>query len=69
MLGDSIERALRVVGITENRVRAVLGECNCRERRDRLNALHAWAARVLAGKLEGARGYFERIVGGPGTGG
>lgn len=46
MLGDLIERALAKVGVTTERVERWLGRpCGCKERRDKLNQLTAWAAR------------------------
>lgn len=63
-LGDTIEAALSAVGITAERVSAWLGRpCGCAERRDKLNAVGFWAARVLAGKTERAREYLTSILG------
>lgn len=63
MLGDAVERALEAVGITKDRVeRFVGGPCGCEERRQKLNALHAWAAGVLSGRTEGAERYLERLT-------
>ncbi len=55
-LGDSVALALRTVGVTEDRVRLLLGveDCGCERRKDALNALDSWARRVLSGKTEGA---------------
>ncbi len=64
MLGDVIQQALAQVGVTEERMSRLLGRpCGCRQRQERLNALHAWARRVLAGRVEYARDYLWRIVG------
>jgi hypothetical protein len=66
-LGDAVSKALSLVGITEERVSSWLGEkCHCAERRARLNALGAWAARVVSGKAERARELLEQLTGGPG---
>ena len=63
LLGDVIERALTAVGITKNRVENWLGEpCNCNERREKLNAIHAWAICVVKGKAERAREYLDQII-------
>ena len=63
LLGDVVEKALSTVGITSERVEAWLGKpCNCKKRRDRLNALDAWARGVLTGK-EGAKELDETIGG------
>jgi len=48
MIGDLVERALARVGVTEERVARWLGgPCGCAQRKAKLNALHAWARRVL----------------------
>lgn len=55
-LGDSIAMALGIVGVTPERLQLLLGidDCGCDRRKDQLNALDAWARRVLAGKTENA---------------
>lgn len=64
-LGDKVEDALRLVGITQERVEKWLGEdCGCEERKERLNQLGRWASRVLSGKLDRAAMYLERFIGG-----
>lgn len=61
MLGDGIERALGLAGITLERVERWLGApCNCQERRDKLNQLHLWSKRVLSGKLAGMGDVLTR---------
>lgn len=63
MLGDSLERALTRVGITHDRVENWLGKpCGCVERKEKLNALGAWAARVMSGKTERAHEYLARLM-------
>jgi hypothetical protein len=65
MLGDAVARALSLVGVTENRVEWWLGQpCSCAERKAKLNALDAWARRIIAGRLEKAEEYLDRILGG-----
>lgn len=65
MLGDAVTAALERVGITQERVSAFLRRpCGCAERKARLNALDAWARRVLAGKTAKALDYLEGIIGG-----
>ena len=50
-LGDAVEAALKLVGISKDRVeRWVGGPCGCDERREKLNRLGRWAARVLSRK-------------------
>ena len=64
-LGDRVSEALSLVGITPDRVSAwVGGPCGCEERREKLNALGGWAARVLAGRVARAEEYLQGIVGG-----
>lgn len=64
MLGDLIETALKRVGITQESVeRFVGGPCGCKERRDKLNALDAWARRILKGRIDRAREYLFKLTG------
>jgi len=58
-----VEGALSAIGITSERVERWLGKkCGCKERRDKLNALDAWARRVLGGNTEGAKEYLDDIT-------
>jgi hypothetical protein len=59
LLGDFVQKALTLVGITETRVKAVFGDCNCNDRRDRLNLLHAWARQCLGGLARGRMGLAD----------
>jgi len=62
-LGDKVEAALKLVGITEERVSRWLGKlCNCPERREKLNQLGNWAARVVRGKLGKAKEFLEYLT-------
>lgn len=71
-LGDVVEKALSVVGITQERVEQWLGtKCGCKERREKLNRLGSWASKVLSGawsKEEAAKELPARDVG-SGSGG
>ena len=50
-LGDIVEKALSKIGVTEERVQTWLGRpCGCRRRKEKLNQLGQWAARILTGK-------------------
>lgn len=64
-LGDLVEKALSKVGITEERVQKWLGRpCGCRGRKEKLNQLGQWAARLLTGKTsenEGANNLDTMI--------
>lgn len=63
MLGDKLGEALATVGITEERVAAWLGRpCNCKKRKEKLNALGMWAARVLTGKKDDAVEQLDKIM-------
>lgn len=63
LLGDMVETALKSVGITKERVSSWLGEeCNCDERRLKLNQVHSWARGVLSGKVQKAKEYLEEIL-------
>ncbi len=62
-LGDAVAAALKLVGITPDVVASwVGGPCGCEERRQKLNAVGAWAARVLSGKTAAAAEYLARIM-------
>lgn len=64
-LGDMVSRALSIAGVTEEKVKAwVGGDCGCKERRERLNALGAFARRVLSGMTDRAREHLDAIMGG-----
>lgn len=63
-LGDVIEKALASVGVTESRVTKALGRpCGCKARKEMLNRLGLWAARVVTGRTEDAERYLEEIIG------
>lgn len=49
-LGDAIESALSSIGVTSDRVTRLFGDCGCKGRKEILNSLGHWAARVLSGK-------------------
>lgn len=50
-LGDAVESALRMIGITKEKVSRWIGApCNCEERQQKLNALGDWATQMLLGK-------------------
>jgi hypothetical protein len=61
-LGDAVESALTMVGITKERVERWLGApCGCAERREKLNRIGSWAMRMLTGKATAEEG--QAIVG------
>ena len=63
-LGDAVESALTLVGITKDRVEKFLGRpCDCRERKEKLNRLSAWAKRIVSGETEKAEDYLNEIIG------
>jgi len=62
-LGDRVERALQIVGITPQRVERLLGRpCKCLERKQKLNTLGRWASRVLRGKTDNAETYLNNLL-------
>lgn len=55
-LGDHVETALTAVGITAERVTRWVGRpCRCKERKERLNLLHAWVEKKARGLFRGNR--------------
>lgn len=65
-LGDRIGAALALLGVEEERIQRWVGKrCRCKERRERLNQLGAWAKRVIGGKIDKARNYLEEILNSP----
>lgn len=62
MLGDYVQKALSLAGVTEQRVKALIGDCCCEERRAKLNALDAWARRVLRQGAEEAERWLEKLL-------
>lgn len=64
MLGDNVEKVLSLLGITHEKVERWVGApCGCEERKQKLNALDAWARRVLAGRKAKAKSYLYSILG------
>jgi hypothetical protein len=62
-LGDAVENALQIVGITPEGVEDWLGRpCGCEERKEKLNQLSAWASRICKGKLDKAKEYLSNIL-------
>src|SRR3990167_6790239 len=62
MLGDTVERGLIMVGITQERVRRWIGDCCCKERREKLNQIDAACRRILRGKIESGRRYLAELL-------
>lgn len=67
-LGDAIAEALKIVGITPERVEAWLGRpCGCLRRQRKLNRLGRWARQTLAGEFSNpkrdAGWVLRRILG------
>lgn len=65
-MGDLVESALAIVGVTNERVARWLhttGGCGgCARRKEQLNQLGNWAKRVVAGKTLDAVRYLEGIL-------
>lgn len=74
-MGTVISKALAAVGITEERVSRITGNCRCKKRIQKLNQISDWAWTVLKGSLDiremseeekaRAKSEFERIEGTP----
>lgn len=62
-IGDNIEKALKAVGITSEKVEAFTGKpCKCKERKQRMNQLGNWAYRVLTGESTNPVEELDKIV-------
>lgn len=66
-LGDRVEQALSMIGITKERVEDWVGEeCGCAERQEKLNQLGSWAHEVVMDGVQNAQSYlekFEKLIG------
>ena len=63
MIGDQLERALKVIGVDSEKVSKWIGKpCGCEERRVKLNQIDAWARRVMRGLVDDAEVYLNRIL-------
>lgn len=62
-VGSNIAKALETIGVTPERVSTWIGApCGCVERKEKLDALGAWASRVVSGKVEGMKSFLERLI-------
>ena len=62
-LGDRIEQALSIIGVTSERVSYWLGKpCQCSGRKEKLNQLGRWANRVLLGRTGDAEKYLNEML-------
>lgn len=63
-LGDRVEQALSMIGITKERVEEWVGEeCGCAERQEKLNQLGSWAHEAVTSSVENAKVYLEKLIG------
>lgn len=63
MLGDFVEKSLKRVGVSQERVERWLGQpCGCQERKEKLNSLHAWARKTSQSAVDTALGWLDRIL-------
>lgn len=62
MLGDTVQKALESVGITQQKVKTWLGDCCCEERKEKLNQLDMACRRFLRGRIEKGRVYLEQLL-------
>ena len=64
-LGDHVEQALTMVGITKERVAKALGGCGgCGKRQAKLNAIDQAAREIVGGAVESGRETLAKILGG-----
>ena len=62
-LGDRVEEALTLIGITGERIEQWLKRpCGCQERKRRLNQIGSWAIRILHGNTDRAEEYLNNII-------
>ena len=61
-LGDHVEQALKLVGITQDRVAKVLGGCGCGKRKVALNQLDQAAREILSGAVESGRDAINHLL-------
>ncbi len=55
-MGDAIEKALALVGVTEERIKKYVLDCKCRDRKRRYNEIDEWATGVVKGLWGGIMG-------------
>jgi len=60
-LGDIVESALSMIGITKERVERWFGPCNCKGRQKKLNELSRWAKRVVRGEADDPLAEFTKL--------
>ena len=64
-LGDLVTKGLTTVGITDERVSALIGKpCGCPARREKLNQLSRWAKRMIRGETDNAKKGLDDIFDG-----
>lgn len=62
-LGDLITKGLTAVGITDERVSALIGRpCGCPKYRAKFNDLSRWARRMLRGDTADAQKELDEIM-------
>lgn len=62
-LGDAIEKALKLLYLSPEKVSRWLGApCNCEARKQKLNALGYWAVRVISGKVDKHSEHLDDII-------
>ncbi len=63
MISSLLETALAAAGISADRIEWWLGmPCGCRERREKLDAVEAWARRIMGGRIEKAEKYLNDLL-------
>lgn len=62
-LGDLVESVLSNLGVNKAEVEAWIGKkCGCDERKERLNALGAWARHVTRSGTTKAKEYLHGLI-------
>lgn len=62
-LGDIVEEALTKIGITSDKITELIGrDCGCKRRREKMNRLGRWLAKVTSGRFSEAREEFQGLL-------
>jgi hypothetical protein len=61
-LGDRLASGLEAIGITEERVRKWVGDCGCKERKERLNRLGRWISSLVSGDRQTVQREAEQAI-------
>lgn len=63
MLGDTVERTLKRIGVDSQLVERWLGKpCRCPERVEKLNQLEMWARQFIRGRINEGKNYLVSLM-------